>query len=1030
MKRTRIVIIAFFCILGQVVKSQTEETKNASEFPMSSSVNTTMDTSPDIDALTQIANDNYNPGPIARLTSGTDANQTIKDINISTDKYTGIAHVQIPIYNIELGEKSLPIALSYNTSGIRANDLASVVGLGWRLSVGGKITRAVRGRPDNFKQLAENETTGAWSKVYFEKYYFEEWDTQRDLYYFELPSMSGSFVLDHSGIGYTIPYQNIKIEYKDNAFKIYDEQGTCYYMTTSDYTAEYYPDRPMVLYTSAWFLDRIEFLNGNSVNFQYKVGPHINYEEMQEVMGKSVRVVSDSYYDMQGISGSLRNIGPTIDIYRPHYLERVSYRDQQVDFIYREDENDVIKNILDTIKVAYIPKQGQAAIPVKTFVLNYGRFQHNRLKLSGIEEKPSNRLIRPICNFEYYEDVIPPERNKGGIDYWGYYNAAQVDHNPVYPYITLKSDIDNGCPSVPIGNASGTPDLRYSRVQSLKKITYPMGGSQEFVYELHKGINSAKSPLQEEFTGGLRIKQIIRKSSTLALPTVYSYTYEGGVIYDDKRNYILSQKKVLDKFSNTYQYEFYHSHKNLSPTVDFFGSPVVYSAVIEHLPNQSSVRYDYVPYEEFPDIEPKQYEVGITNRYIGPEKIGITPKANRSWGRNLLKKKTEFGSSGEIVSYTTYEYAIGGVDAEFIGHTMQDSFIDDGNPENRTYRVSSYLIQSVPVYLKKEIIHKGKYNLSSEKIYEYALGTDNRKRISKITTKSADGNNVTQEFKYPLDFDFTDSTSLLGILHARNVATPIEEITLKNNKIISAIGRSFRFNHMNGKAIVLDEELVLKDQAPIDKKDFIPVACTDSKMTFNSNYIIDTKYLHYNESGQLLCLQDRNDVYHSFIYRESTRPIAYVTNAIHSEDASNQVYFNDFETIGGPPISNAKSGKYTTWWTPGHTYTIDRKLTPGSYILSFWVNDGPPAYSKQTRLIKVENTNYQTVVFGITGQIDDVAILPPNATIRSCVHIPGWGNISETDERGRTIYTEYNEVGLPVKIMDNERTVRKIIGYN
>lgn len=76
------------------------------------------------------------------ITPSPDGCALMRSINVPVDKYTGVANIQVPITEIKIGEdKSVPVVLSYQASGIKVADVASTVGLGWRLSAGGRITR-------------------------------------------------------------------------------------------------------------------------------------------------------------------------------------------------------------------------------------------------------------------------------------------------------------------------------------------------------------------------------------------------------------------------------------------------------------------------------------------------------------------------------------------------------------------------------------------------------------------------------------------------------------------------------------------------------------------------------------------------------------------------------------------------------------------------------------------------------------------------------------------------------------------------
>lgn len=67
---------------------------------------------------------------------------------VNVNHYTGAASQVIPLYKVKNNRLSHTISLRYHGSGIKASEIASSLGLGWNLNVGGTITRSIRGAPD------------------------------------------------------------------------------------------------------------------------------------------------------------------------------------------------------------------------------------------------------------------------------------------------------------------------------------------------------------------------------------------------------------------------------------------------------------------------------------------------------------------------------------------------------------------------------------------------------------------------------------------------------------------------------------------------------------------------------------------------------------------------------------------------------------------------------------------------------------------------------------------------------------------
>ena len=62
----------------------------------------------------------------------------------------GQADISIPLYEVKSRSLSLPISLSYNSSGVRVDDISGTAGLNWSLEAGGVITRTISGLPDEY----------------------------------------------------------------------------------------------------------------------------------------------------------------------------------------------------------------------------------------------------------------------------------------------------------------------------------------------------------------------------------------------------------------------------------------------------------------------------------------------------------------------------------------------------------------------------------------------------------------------------------------------------------------------------------------------------------------------------------------------------------------------------------------------------------------------------------------------------------------------------------------------------------------
>lgn len=86
---------------------------------------------------------NYQSNPDKNLFLSPDVYSFHKRNFYEINYYTGKINLEIPFFEIELGDIKVPIKLQYNSGGIKIDDVSSNVGMGWNLNAGGNIYRKI-----------------------------------------------------------------------------------------------------------------------------------------------------------------------------------------------------------------------------------------------------------------------------------------------------------------------------------------------------------------------------------------------------------------------------------------------------------------------------------------------------------------------------------------------------------------------------------------------------------------------------------------------------------------------------------------------------------------------------------------------------------------------------------------------------------------------------------------------------------------------------------------------------------------------
>ncbi|WBA44389.1 PKD domain-containing protein [Hymenobacter canadensis] len=186
---------------------------------------------------------------------GIPASPTANSLTVNTgssgvDAYTGAASVTIPLWEVKSREATLPITLAYSGGGVKVNDVAGWVGMGWHLNAGGVIARTMMGRPDDaslgyfFTGAAYLNNVCDMPGQRFLEGAVGNWDTQPDVFSFNFDGYSGQFVFDTDRTIRMIPQQPLTIipTYTSigelASFKVLTPQGVEYSFGTTNNSVE------------------------------------------------------------------------------------------------------------------------------------------------------------------------------------------------------------------------------------------------------------------------------------------------------------------------------------------------------------------------------------------------------------------------------------------------------------------------------------------------------------------------------------------------------------------------------------------------------------------------------------------------------------------------------------------------------------------------------------------------------------------------------------------------------------------------
>lgn len=423
-----------------------------------------------------------------------------KYIEVPVSHYTGIPQINIPLGNITQGDLNVAVSLSYHSAGNKVQEIAPWSGLGWSLMAGGLISRVVRGVPDDKINHCEGFSKSSEQYTYEDFIHAKgnlDWtllsntsqgiyDTQPDQYFFNFNGYSGRFYFDWDGNLVLSTKAKINLEaikedptnpYKITAWKVTTEQGTIYNFEYKEFTHVLSHALSCVgsveRYISSWHLSSITDPNQeNSINFEYQ-GYELDYGYQPTSSIRHGIAPPECGLSVVGVFSSTASRL----VYQGLHVKRIysSSGNSEVQFIrttsQREDMIGPQSLNNGALSEVIFSNSDQT---IKEFGLQHD-YSTGRLTLKHIHERgPGGQ--KPPYSFTY-NTVQLPQIDSYAIDHWGYYNGIGNQH-PVpgaWVYLTDPPQYREGANREPIETKS--------KAGILEKITYPMGGFTEFVFE-------------------------------------------------------------------------------------------------------------------------------------------------------------------------------------------------------------------------------------------------------------------------------------------------------------------------------------------------------------------------------------------------------------------------------------------------------------------------------------------------------------------------------------------------------------------
>jgi hypothetical protein len=1007
-----------------------------------------------------------------------DAAAIMKADQLNVGYTTGSPNITIPLYKFQAGSYTLPISLNYSSTGVKVDEVASSVGMGWSLNAGGVISRVVFDRPDEYRNTSNCNLNTLNPDVHDQtwlNFLKNAPDKQSDIFSFSFPGGSGKFIIGLNGLPVQLTTLNLKIDVVNsnflNGFIITTDDGTAYSFTEAEVVSNREPlgnncgkTYNNSNFKSSWYLTKIELPSKNKwIDLEYTTSDIAYESSISQTISKVI--YSQTNY-CNGSGSYICPVGTTnfsTCIYKQLTAAKFVSKIISSDGDYMAFNYDTRTDLQGGKRLSLIAVFNRNHLKLQTITFSGTYYSAVNTTNSGIYLYPtaaSQRLFlnsvaikgtelntsvsELIYSFLYNSPSSLPVRLSYAQDFYGYYNG-KTTNGSLIP--TLSSSDVNYSAFPPSGSSAGSiqfgdrsVDPAYSSKGLLTRINYPTGGYDLITYQANVKQGGV-------LTGGHSVSKITTYTSLNEKAGEREFFYE----FKDNGNpsaLVLTNDLVFSTTKKTYQafcsytpdvnnpvctHAVITSNAN-NPLSVMGGQHIYYQTVLEKYRSangDNGMTEHLYSYFAGGNLNPR---LRMGNRILTAP-FEIVPDFLK--GETITNVYKSNGSSYDLVKKTERSFRLENL-TEFYNYVVNvnyDYFGLEGTPPIEA-QFMPYDVEQVYVncYVPRldwveetEYLSNGSSSVTRTD-YEYNNGFYTYP--NKIKTLGSDNIERRVERKYPPDLP------AYTFMVNRNIISPVMEETTYKGTGTSNL-------------------LATKTQHYIDWFNDSKVIAPDwVNLTLRSNTSGQkVQFFAYDNMGNVTDLAKENDARIAYVWDYGK---TYVTAKVTGASAADVAY-TSFEGdgwgnwLGGDPSKIAKDAYGPTGYrhySGSNLYLSKTGLTSSTaYLVSYWskgsaltVSGTQSGWPKALRTITMNGqawtlyvhrvTGLTTVSISGSGSIDELRLYPETAQMTSFTWEPLVGITSSSDASNQLSYYEYDLMGRLSIVRDEDRNILKKYCYN